>query len=107
MIRTMLCTEEYCTRHQLDRAAIGAVQDNEHDLLWLDLEAPPAEELQLIGEEFAFHELAVEDASRPHQRPKIDRYDNFYSWSSTISIMTGRPSVSSSTNSMLSSVKTI
>ncbi len=78
MIRTMLCTEEYYTRHQLDRAAIGAVLDNEHDLLWLDLEAPTAEELQLIGEEFAFHELAVEDASRPHQRPKIDRYDNFY-----------------------------
>jgi magnesium transporter len=78
MIRTMLCTEEYCTRRQLDRAEIGAVLDDEHNLLWLDLEAPTPEEVRLLGEEFNFHELAIEDATRSHQRPKIDRYDDFY-----------------------------
>jgi magnesium transporter len=75
MIRTMLCTEAYRARHRLDRAAVGVVLADEQDLLWLDLEVPTAAELSLLSEQFAFHELALEDAARPHQRPKIDRYD--------------------------------
>jgi magnesium transporter len=78
MIRTMLCTEAYRARHQLDHGGIGVVLADEHDLLWLDLEAPTAAELRHLGEAFGFHELALEDAARPHQRPKIDRYDDFY-----------------------------
>ena len=78
MIRTMLCTEAYRAERRLDHAEVGVVLADEHDLLWLDLEAPTAEELRRVGEEFAFHELALEDAARPHQRPKLDRYDGFY-----------------------------
>jgi magnesium transporter len=74
----MLCTEGYRAERRLDPAAVGAVLADEQDLLWLDLEAPTAEELRRVGEEFGFHELALEDAARPHQRPKIDRYDGFY-----------------------------
>ena len=48
------------------------------DLLWVDVVAPTADELRLIGEEFAFHPLALEDAARPHQRPKLDPYDGFF-----------------------------
>ncbi len=78
MIRTLLCTEEYCTRRQLDRAEIGAVLADAHNLLWLDLENPSPEELQLLAGEFGFHPLAVEDATKQHQRSKVDRYDTFY-----------------------------
>src|SRR5690606_12116030 len=31
-------------------------------------------EIDLLAEEFGLHELAVEDAKRPHQRPKLDEY---------------------------------
>jgi magnesium transporter len=78
MIRTMLCIEAYRTLHQLAHAEVGVVLADEQDLLWLDLEAPTAEELRRLSIEFAFHELAMEDAALPHQRPKIDRYDDFY-----------------------------
>ena len=78
MIRTLLCTEEYCTRRQLDRAEIAAVLADAHNLLWIDLDRPTPEELQLLAGEFEFHPLAVEDATKQHQRAKIDRYDSFY-----------------------------
>jgi magnesium transporter len=78
MIRTLLCNEAYCTRRQLDRAEIATVLADEHNLLWLDLDRPTPAELQLLAGEFNFHPLAVEDATKQHQRAKIDRYDTFY-----------------------------
>ncbi len=47
-------------------------------LLWLDLTAPSPDELRLIAEEFSLHPLAVEDAAKQSQRPKIEQYDGFY-----------------------------
>lgn len=47
-------------------------------LIWLDLTAPTEDELKLIAEEFTLHPLAIEDAGRGNQRPKIDDYENFY-----------------------------
>ena len=47
-------------------------------LLWLDLTAPEPDELELITREFGLHPLAVEDAGKGNQRPKIDEYDTFY-----------------------------
>jgi hypothetical protein len=43
-------------------------------VLWVDFLAPDADELTLIADELALHELAVEDAIHAHQRPKLDRY---------------------------------
>jgi magnesium transporter len=31
-----------------------------------------------LREYFGLHELAVEDAERAHQRPKVEAYDDFY-----------------------------
>lgn len=47
-------------------------------LLWLDLVEPSPEELQIITQEFSLHPLAVEDAAKGNQRPKIDEYETFY-----------------------------
>ena len=43
--------------------------------VWVDLLDPDRVELQQLAEELSLHELAVEDALSPHQRPKLDRYD--------------------------------
>lgn len=43
-------------------------------LVWVDLCAPDAADLTLVADELGLHELAVEDAAIPHQRPKLDRY---------------------------------
>src|SRR5213076_311447 len=42
--------------------------------VWVALHDPQPQELQLMQQEFGLHELAVEDASRGHQRPKIEEY---------------------------------
>jgi magnesium transporter len=46
--------------------------------LWLDLTNPSEEDFHKLREEFGFHPLAIEDASRHHQRPKVDSYDSYY-----------------------------
>ncbi|MDX6620317.1 MAG: magnesium transporter [Gaiellales bacterium] len=43
-------------------------------LAWLGLYQPTREELGAVAQGFALHELAVEDALKAHQRPKLDRY---------------------------------
>lgn len=42
--------------------------------VWVALRDPEHEELAKMQEEFGLHDLAVEDASRGHQRPKIEEY---------------------------------
>jgi magnesium transporter len=43
-------------------------------IIWLDLCEPTLEQLDIIGREFGFHKLAIEDALEETQRTKIDRY---------------------------------
>jgi len=42
--------------------------------VWVALSDPAPEELALMQSEFGLHELAVEDASHGHQRPKVEEY---------------------------------
>jgi magnesium transporter len=43
-------------------------------VVWVDLCGPSLDQLHELADELGLHELAVEDALGPHQRPKIDRY---------------------------------
>jgi magnesium transporter len=45
--------------------------------VWVDFESPTEEDLARVADELGIHELAIEDALVPGQRPKIDRYDHF------------------------------
>jgi magnesium transporter len=48
----------------------------EHDGMgWIELQRPSADELGVVAAELGLHELAVEDALKGHQRPKIEAYD--------------------------------
>lgn len=78
MIRTMICSEHRRLRKALSRDDIGLVLRGDDNLLWLDVEAPTADELALLAEEFALHPLALEDVTHQGQRPKIDTYDDHY-----------------------------
>lgn len=46
-----------------------------HCFVWVALKEPSIEELRKMQEEFGLHELAIEDASKGHQRPKIEEYN--------------------------------
>jgi len=44
--------------------------------VWVALFQPTNEELDEMAEEFSLHPLAVEDARKGHQRPKIEEYED-------------------------------
>ena len=44
--------------------------------LWIGLHEPTEEEFDLVSSEFGLHPLAVEDALKAHQRPKLEVYDD-------------------------------
>ena len=44
-------------------------------IVWIDICTPDKAQLDELADELKLHELAVEDALGPHQRPKLDFYD--------------------------------
>jgi magnesium transporter len=44
--------------------------------VWIGLHEPTPEEFEAVRAEFGLHELAVEDAIKAHQRPKVEVYDD-------------------------------
>ncbi|VXB54147.1 Magnesium transport protein CorA [Nocardioides sp. AX2bis] len=57
-----------------DYHALRSVVEGAHDFVWIGLHEPTAEELSHVAEAFDLHPLAVEDAVKAHQRPKLERY---------------------------------
>jgi len=48
------------------------------DILWVDIEQPNEEEINILRDVFNFHPLAIEDCINSKQRPKVDQYKDFY-----------------------------
>ncbi|HUQ22790.1 MAG TPA: magnesium/cobalt transporter CorA [Gaiellaceae bacterium] len=55
----------------------GAFEASRHEgaFVWIGLHEPSADEFDSVRREFDLHELAVEDAIKAHQRPKLEAYD--------------------------------
>ncbi|MCM0021506.1 MAG: magnesium/cobalt transporter CorA [Tagaea sp.] len=53
---------------------IGEVLRTPGTFVWVAMRDPAPEELEAMRLQFGLHELAVEDAQRGHQRPKIEEY---------------------------------
>ncbi len=49
---------------------------NDDAFVWIGLHEPTGEEFEEVRREFDLHELAVEDAIKAHQRPKLESYDD-------------------------------
>jgi magnesium transporter len=47
---------------------------SDDSFVWIGLHEPTKEEFEVVRVEFGLHELAVEDAVKAHQRPKLERY---------------------------------
>ncbi len=60
--------------HQPIAGALAAA-DHPDAFVWIGLFEPTAEEFAAVRDEFDLHELAVEDAMKAHQRPKLEIYD--------------------------------
>lgn len=53
---------------------VSGVLKEENQFVWIGLHEPSEEILNRVQNEFNLHELAVEDAHRAHQRPKVEQY---------------------------------
>ena len=67
----------YKRGQKLSDIAIGEIRDHltgPDCFVWVALKDAEPAELAALQEEFGLHDLAVEDAQKGHQRPKIDEY---------------------------------
>ena len=53
---------------------VRAHLDRPGHFVWVALKDPETAELAALQDEFGLHELAIEDAQKGHQRPKIEEY---------------------------------
>lgn len=67
----------YHRGQKLSEILLGEVRthlDRPDCFVWVALKDPQFEELASLQDEFGLHELAIEDAQKGHQRPKMDEY---------------------------------
>ena len=57
-----------------DLSELHAASRSEGGVAWLGLFDPSIDEIAAVARAFGLHELAVEDAVKAHQRPKLERY---------------------------------
>src|SRR3954452_15591196 len=69
--------EDGCRRAgELPLTAAGEAARCEDAFVWVGVFEPTEEEFDAVRREFNLHELAVEDAVKAHQRPKLEVYDD-------------------------------
>jgi magnesium transporter len=61
--------------HQAYEAGRDNGDGSQGRFVWIGLKEPSPEEFESVAAEFHLHELAVEDAIKAHQRPKLEVYD--------------------------------
>ena len=57
---------------------ISEIIKQKDQFVWLDLQDPQEHDIALLRDEFKFHPLAIEDATRHHERPKLESFEGYY-----------------------------
>jgi magnesium transporter len=60
--------------HQQELSGVRGVLRSGDSFVWIGLVEPTPEEFEAVRAEFDLHELAVDDALKAHQRPKLEHY---------------------------------
>ncbi|MGZ4468311.1 MAG: magnesium and cobalt transport protein CorA [Nocardioidaceae bacterium] len=63
-----------CSKDDLQAMRDAATEDA--DFVWVGLHRPAEGEIARVADILGLHPLAVEDALKAHQRPKLERYDD-------------------------------
>jgi magnesium transporter len=75
MVTTRLYRGGTLVEEGFDPQKVSDFLEDEKNMVWLDLEDPSEQELNMMEEEFSIHPLAIEDARHRDQRPKIERFE--------------------------------
>ena len=57
---------------------LGELVADRRNQLWLDISDPDPDDVALLRRTFAFHELALEEVTKPHERPRCDAYAGYH-----------------------------
>ena len=57
---------------------LGELLKDGDNRLWLDISDPGPEEVDLLRRLFGFHELTLDEVTRPHERPHCDAHGDYY-----------------------------
>ncbi|HEY0333255.1 MAG TPA: magnesium and cobalt transport protein CorA [Stenotrophomonas sp.] len=63
-------------RHDISLDRISDTLERPDGFVWVGLYEPAESVLAKLQEEFCLHDLAIEDAAKAHQRPKVESYGN-------------------------------
>src|SRR5947207_1083966 len=74
----VVCRADGQFRSTVNPEDISDIIQGKDQFVWLDMQAPQEADIALLRDEFKFHPLAIEDATRHHERPKVESYDNYY-----------------------------
>jgi magnesium transporter len=78
-MRTLLIAHKSSVARSTDFEHLDRALRAPGNQVWLDIEAPQEDDIALLRERFHFHPLAIEDATRASERPKVDLYNDYYS----------------------------
>ncbi len=74
----LVCRDDGQFETRVNPKDISEIIKQKERFVWLDIKDPQENDVKLLRDEFHFHALAIEDAIKQHERPKIDSYDNYY-----------------------------
>ncbi len=73
-----ICTGERRYQGPGDTSNVKRFLEETEGTGWLDIVNPNDDDIKLLRQDFQFHPLAIEDATRHFQRPKVDAYEHYY-----------------------------
>jgi magnesium transporter len=73
-MHSLIVSQDGAFRTDLEPSALDAALSVPANVIWLDIQDPAEEDIALLRDVFSFHPLAIEDAIRSHERPKVDAY---------------------------------
>lgn len=76
MISVDVCRGDLVLR-DVSPERLADLLDKGKQTLWVDIAAPEEPDWRVLREDFRFHSLALEDADKQNQRPKVDHYDHY------------------------------
>jgi magnesium transporter len=73
-MHSLIVSQNGAFHKDIEPSALGAALAAPTDVIWLDIQDPAEDDTALLRDVFGFHPLAIEDAIRSHERPKVDAY---------------------------------
>lgn len=77
-MHTLFVSQNGQLEADLPSPAIKAALADPNATVWLDICDPTEQDIALLRDQLEFHPLAIEDAIRAHERPKVDTYGRYY-----------------------------